>query len=325
MLGVYSMSSVLFERGFHIAKEDEPDKEMISIIIPSLNEGHFLHRTLESIYSNTRTKFEVIIVDDASSDGSTDQVDWGNYPGLLFHRNSERHGLIRSRILGSTFAHGPYYVFMDAHCNPEPGWETALLEASYRCQDRAITVPITPALDATTWKDHPHQFGKTMTFNHKLDMAWCDTRELDFDNSSWQSPIFAGSCFLVSRMFYEQLGRLDNGLAFWGGENIDLSLRCWMSGGKVLVVRSALVGHIYKSSFNYSLTNETIIGNKLRVAYVNFSTRRFQRVSERLGVTNKLAEEVVPYWPSAERRRAYLMDNRRFDDEWYLEKFGIEL
>ena len=58
---------------------------------------------------------------------------------------------------------------------------------------------------------------------------------------------------------------------------------------------------------------------------MNFSTRRFQRVSERLGVTNKLAEEVVPYWPSAERRRAYLMDNRRFDDEWYLEKFGIEL
>ena len=114
-------------------------------------------------------------------------------------------------------------------------------------------------------------------------------------------------------------------LAFWGGENIDLSLRCWMSGGKVLVVRSALVGHVYKSGFNYPLTNENIISNKLRVAYVNFSAKRFQRVSECLGVTNKLAEEVIPYWPSAERRRAYLMDSRRFDDEWYLKRFGIEL
>ena len=298
---------------------------MISIIIPSLNEGHFLHRTIESIYANTQTKFEVIIVDDASSEDSADDVDWGNYSGLLFHRNSERLGLIRSRILGSTFARGPYYVFMDAHCNPEPGWETALLEASNKCQDRAITVPVTPALEATTWNNYPHQFGQTMTFDQKLDMAWCDTRKLGFDDSSWQSPIFAGSCFLVSRMFYEELGGLDNGLAFWGGENIDLSLRCWMSGGKVLVVRSALVGHVYKSGFNYPLTNESIISNKLRVAYVNFSAKRFQRVSECLGVTNKLAEEVIPYWPSAERRRACLMENRCFDDEWYLKRFVIEL
>jgi hypothetical protein len=44
-----------------------------------------------------------------------------------------------------------------------------------------------------------------------------------------------------------------------------------------------------------------------------------------LGVTNKLAEEVIPYWPSAERRRACLMENRCFDDEWYLKRFGIEL
>jgi GT2 family glycosyltransferase len=298
---------------------------MISIIIPSLNEGHFLHRTIESIYANTRIEFEVIIVDDASSDGSIDHVQWENYPGLLFHRNSERIGLIRSRILGSTFASSPYYVFMDAHCNPESGWETGLLEASHKCQDRAITVPIIPMLDVATWKNYPNQFGQTMTFDQRLDMAWCDTPKFDFDDSTWLSPIFAGSCFLVSRMFYEQLGGLDNGLTFWGGENIDLSLRCWMSSGKILVARSAFVGHMYKLGFTYPLTNENIISNKLRVAYVNFSTERFQRVLERLGVTNKIAEEVVPYWPSAERRRTYLLDNRLFDDEWYLERFGIEL
>ncbi len=298
---------------------------MISIIIPTLNEGRFLRRTIESIYANTRIKFEVIIVDDASSDGSVDHVQWENYPGLLFHRNSERLGLIRSRILGSTFARSPYYVFMDAHCNPEPGWETSLLEASHKCRDHAITVPIIPMLDVMTWKNYSYQFRQTMTFDQNLDMAWCDAPKLDLDDFAWLSPIFAGSCFLVSRMFYDELGGLDNGFTFWGGENIDLSLRCWMSGGKVLVVRSALVGHMYKPGFNYPLTNENLISNKLRVAYVNFSTRRFQRVLERLGVTNKLAKEVVPYWPSAERRRACLMDNRLFDDEWYLERFGIEL
>ncbi len=278
---------------------------MISIIIPSLNEGRFLRKTINSIYANTQTEFEVIIVDDASSDGSIDHVQWENYPGLLFHRNRERLGLIRSRILGSTFARSPYYVFMDAHCNPEPGWETSLLEASYKCQDRAITAPVIPMLDATTWKNRLYQFGQTMTFDQKLDMVWCDTPKLDFDDSTSLSPIFSGSCFLVSRMFYEELGGLDNGLTFWGGENIDLSLRCWMRGGKVLVVRSALVGHVYKPGFNYPLTNENLSSNKLRVAYVNFSAKRFQRVLERLGVTNKLAKEVVPYWPSAEQRRAY--------------------
>jgi len=305
------------------ANEDGHDKEMISIIIPSLNEGQFLQQTIEAIYATTRAEFEIIIVDDASSDGSTEHIDWGNYPGLLFHRNSERLGLIRSRILGSTFARGSYLVFMDAHCNPEPGWELALLEASHKYQDRTITAPVIPMLDATTWRNYPHQVGQTMTFDQNLDMAWCATLGLNFDNGCWQSPVFAGNCFLVSRIFYEELGGLDNGLTFWGAENIDLSLRCWMFGGKVLVVKSSVVGHMFKSGFNYALTQEDITGNKLRVVYVNFSDERYQRVSQHLGVVNKPAKEVVPYWLSADRRRAYLMDNRHFDDNWYMEKFGI--
>jgi glycosyltransferase involved in cell wall biosynthesis len=295
----------------------------LSIIIPSLNEGEFLHRTIESIYANTQTEFEVIVVDDASSGGSTEYADWGKYSGHIFHRNSARLGLIRSRILGTTLACGRYLMYMDAHCNPSPGWEIALLEALDKCQDRAITVPISPMLDATSWKNHPHQVGKTMTFDQNLDMVWCGTEGLDFDDACWQSPVFAGSSFLVSRMFYEELGGLDNGLPLWGGENIDLSLRCWMFGGKILVIKSSVVGHMFKSGFNYTLSHKDIIANKLRVAYINFSNERFQRVSQRLGAINTSAEEAVSSWSSAQRRRAYLMENRRFDDDWYMEKFGM--
>jgi glycosyltransferase involved in cell wall biosynthesis len=298
---------------------------ILSIVITSLNEGRFLLRTLESVYATTRVEFEVIIVDDASSDSSTGVVDWGSYSGLLFHRNSTRLGLIRSRILGSTFARGRYLVFMDAHCNPEPGWEQALMEASRQSEDRAIVSPIIPILDADNWRNHPHQIGRAMVFNQALDMAWCDVSNLCVNHGSWQTPVFSGSCFLVSRAFYNELGGLDNGLDLWGGENIDLSLRGWMLGGKVLAVESSVVGHMYKSGFNYSFTNQELTGNKLRVAYVNFSSERFQRVAGRLGVSDRPAEEIVPHWPSAQRRRTFLLDHRCYDDDWYAEKFGIEV
>jgi polypeptide N-acetylgalactosaminyltransferase len=61
------------------------------------------------------------------------------YSNLVYYRNNKRVGLIHSRILGSTLARGSYLMFMDAHCNPELGWEMALLEALKKCDDRAIT------------------------------------------------------------------------------------------------------------------------------------------------------------------------------------------
>ena len=45
-----------------------PDRPEISVILPAFNRGHCLAKTLDSLFAQTFTDFEIIVVDDGSTD-----------------------------------------------------------------------------------------------------------------------------------------------------------------------------------------------------------------------------------------------------------------
>ena len=291
---------------------------MMSIIITSHDEGDLLYKTLDSLCTNTNGQFQVVVIDDASSSPIY------NHPNstMVFHRNRIRRGLIYSRILGADYSVGTHLVFMDAHCKPERDWDVPLLEAFRQYGDRVIVSPAIPALNASIWKNNMNQKGVVMRFDGNLNMKWIDATDESLPYC--ESPIFAGSTFMISKSFYNELGGFDNGLEIWGGENIDLSVRCWLCGGRVLVAKSSYVGHLFKSSFTYAVPTGTINKNKLRVSYVNFSPDRFKRISTWLGLSQGHLQD-AQFWDTADTRRLQLLRDRIFDDDWYFKKFNFDV
>src|SRR5439155_14297439 len=99
----------------------------ISIIIPVFNQFRFTQACLASLQEHRGTeRFEVIVVDDGSTDASAEAIP--QMPGVIYLRNKTNSGFIASCNRGAAAARGDYLVFLNNDTLVEPGWLTALFE-----------------------------------------------------------------------------------------------------------------------------------------------------------------------------------------------------
>jgi len=93
----------------------------ISIIIPCYNGTTFIHETLDSIFSQDESNFEIILVDDGSTDNLREFIQRYNDP-RLFYYNQSNQGVSAARNTGYKYAKGNYIVFFDADDKMEQGF-----------------------------------------------------------------------------------------------------------------------------------------------------------------------------------------------------------
>ena len=86
------------------------NKNKFSIIIPNYNKEEYVRETLESIFNQTYKNFEVIVVDDGSTDKSIEIIN--EFDIKLFHTNRKRAG--GARNVGIDNAIGDYIIFLDS-------------------------------------------------------------------------------------------------------------------------------------------------------------------------------------------------------------------
>jgi glycosyltransferase involved in cell wall biosynthesis len=90
-----------------------PQQPAISVIIPAHNVARYLRQAAESVLAQTRQDFEVIVVDDGSTDGTPDVLRDLRDARLRMLRQS-RSGSASARNAGIALAAGPYIAFLDA-------------------------------------------------------------------------------------------------------------------------------------------------------------------------------------------------------------------
>ncbi len=110
---------------------------LASIVIPVYNNLACTLDCLRSIAAcGDATRFEVIVVDDASGDGTGAAL--GDVPGLRYLRNPVNSGFIRSCNAGAAQARGEYLVLLNNDTLVQPGWLDALLDTFNRHPDTGL-------------------------------------------------------------------------------------------------------------------------------------------------------------------------------------------
>ncbi|PWT82893.1 MAG: hypothetical protein C5B57_07930 [Blastocatellia bacterium] len=113
-----ALSTIIYCRGI-IRMSHDP---RISVIIPCFNLGRFIDDAIDSVFAQTYSDFEVVVVDDGSSDEDTKlHLDRLARPRTRVIR-SENRGLSAARNLGVSRSCGPYLCSLDADDRLEPTW-----------------------------------------------------------------------------------------------------------------------------------------------------------------------------------------------------------
>lgn len=85
----------------------------VSVIMPLYNASKYLNLTIDSILRQTYTNFELIVVDDCSTDDSYDKVAAINDKRIKLYRNEENYGIAYTRNRAIDLANGEYIAIMD--------------------------------------------------------------------------------------------------------------------------------------------------------------------------------------------------------------------
>jgi GT2 family glycosyltransferase len=284
-------------------------------VVVSHNEGSNLERTVHWLLATLHDDGQMIVVDDASDDGSGELVA-KRYPMVRVVRPRVRLGAVAARNFGASHAAGDTILFADAHVEPPLGWHDAFSEVLEQPEVGAVG-PGVAAIgnEATrgyglTWKDAG------------MNVTWLPPK----GNEPYPVPILGGFFVAMRRDVLETSAGFDEGLIRWGGADVELSLRLWSLGYECVLIPDVRVGHLFRSRLPYSLPRYAYPHNLLRIASIHFSEHRLARVAERLkgwpGFPAALARLVASdVW----QRRDELRSRRRRDDEWFCERFEIDV
>ncbi|MGH8001851.1 MAG: glycosyltransferase family 2 protein [Brasilonema sp.] len=180
----------------------------VSVIIPAYNAIAYLKETVESVFKQTFTDFEILIVDDGSSDGTVEWVSQiqDSRVRLISQQNQGSSG---ARNTGITAAGGEYIALLDA----DDIWEPTKLEKQVRHLEENPSVGL-----VDTWTVLINQQGKStgriVVSYAEGDDVWKQLVQFKTVCACDSTPLIRRSCFEVVGLFNRELPFLED-LDMW--------------------------------------------------------------------------------------------------------------
>jgi GT2 family glycosyltransferase len=218
-----------------------PGSAPVSVIVLTYNAREFVERCLDPLFEQTYPNFEVIVVDNASADGTADFVS-DRFPNARLIRAPHNDGYGAGNNRGANVATGEVLVFLNPDAIPEHDWLSQLVGSMQRHRRQFATSKITLLSDRQRLNSGGnliHYLGLSFCRGLKADRSKYDTTELVSGAS--------GAACAISRELFERIGGFDASF-FLYHDDVDLSMRALLAGEPCLYVPDAVVAHDYDLS-----------------------------------------------------------------------------
>ena len=185
-----------------------------SVVIPLYNKENFIENTIQSLLNQTFSDFEVLVVNDCSTDTSEQLVARFDDPRINIIQHSVNKGLSASRNTGIKSANANYIAFLDA----DDLWKPSFLEKI----DVLINQYPEASLFATKY-EVLHKKNRIVTHDFKLKNFTKHGIIKNFFESNLNQSIYYPSCLCVKKMVFEDVGYYNEEVNY--SEDVDFNLR----------------------------------------------------------------------------------------------------
>lgn len=241
----------------------------VSVIVVNWNGRRHLPECLDSLAAQTFRDFEVVLVDNGSSDDSVALVE-RDYPTVRILPLAENTGFARGNNLGFAEAHGEYLVALNNDTRVAPGWLAALVAAADGDPQLGMVGSRICVYDEP---DRLDSIGVAICSDGMSRAAFRRQRFSRLGMSGIVEILLPSACAaLYRRAMIEEVGGFDEAF-FAYCEDTDLGLRGRRAGWGAVAALDAVVLHKYSqtggalSPFKLRLVER----NHLWVAVKNFS------------------------------------------------------
>lgn len=213
-------------------------RSLLSVVIPNWNGARFLPTCLDSLAHQTHPFIEIVVVDNASHDGSQALVKT-RYPDVKLIELSENRGFTGACNAGILAARGEFVALLNNDTEVDAGWAAAIVDAFQRHPEAGIVASKMLLFDR---RDHLHTAGDYFTVDGRAGNRGVWQRdEGQFDREEYVFSACGGSAAYRKAML-DQIGILDDDF-FFSLEDMDLAWRAQLAGWRCLYTPAAIVYH----------------------------------------------------------------------------------
>lgn len=259
----------------------------LSILIPARNEM-FLSRTVEGLLKNKRGKTEILV----GLDGEWADPQINDHPDVRIVHYGISIGQRAMTNQSARLSTAKYVMKLDAHCDVDEGFDVKMMEDM---EDDMTMVPVMRNLHAFDWvcpnghrryqgpsgvciecgkpthrdilwkaKESPRstsfRFDKTLHFQY-----FGQYKKIQDASGSHlvETMSLQGSCFMLTRQKYWELNICDEAHGSWGQQGVEVALKTWLSGGRVICNKKTWYAHMFRTQggdfgFPYRLSGNQV-------------------------------------------------------------------
>jgi GT2 family glycosyltransferase len=245
-----------------------------SIIIVSWNALPHLKTFLPSVGDTTYYDYEIILADNASTDGSKQWVR-KHHPEVKIVTFDQNYGYCGGNNRAVPYASGEILLFLNNDVKVEPDWLSPLAAVF---DSRPEAAAVQPKMLSYERPDEFEYAGAAGGYIDRYGYPFCrgrifDTIEKDRGQYDDERTIFwaSGAAFAIRKNIFQELGGFDEDFEFHM-EEIDLCWRLWNSGHTVMYCPQSVVYHLGGGSLPTDSPRKLYYNyrNSLRMLWKNY-------------------------------------------------------